>query len=141
MEELGKPLYQTCLHVTDSGCGIYNERPAPCRAFKCQWLRGVLEVDGEVDLEMRPDACGVIFDFQPLTAFGDVYTAWEIEPGASGREPAREIIVQLTERFLVRLINWTPDGGVGPGQATWLGPQSLVRQAEDLMWSWGSGVS
>lgn len=107
--ELKKAVWRTCAHVAASGCGIYDERPASCRSFACQWLRGVLEPDGSVDLGLRPDACGVIFDYQPGTAFGDVYTAWEIEPGATARDPARDVVEGLAERHSVMIIAPDPD--------------------------------
>ncbi|MCG6986804.1 MAG: hypothetical protein LJF06_01255 [Gemmatimonadetes bacterium] len=126
VHELEKDAWQACKHLHSSGCGIYARRPASCRNFACQWLRGVLEVDGTVDSDLRPDACGVIFDYQPGTAFGDVYTAWEVEPGASARGHARDIIEGLAERFRVMIVS--PDRGgedgtfrrrfVGPGDGT-----------------------
>jgi hypothetical protein len=47
--ELSKPAGVECEHVTPTGCGIYDERPASCASFACLWLRGV---DG---LDRRPD--------------------------------------------------------------------------------------
>lgn len=135
VHELEKGAYETCAHLCDAGCGIYAERPRSCQAFKCQWLRGVLEVDGAVDLELRPDACGVIFDYQPETAFGELFTAWEVERGASLSGPAKSIIEGLAERFLVILVTPEPDGGQGPGERSFLGPPQLVAQAADAMWS------
>ena len=113
VHELEKTAWQTCAHLRSTGCGIYARRPESCRSFACQWLRGVLEVDGTVDPSLRPDACGVIFDYQPGTAFGDIYTAWEVEPGASTRDPARDLIEGLAERFTVMIV--APDSGGGEG--------------------------
>jgi hypothetical protein len=98
-------------------------------------LRGALEVDGAVDTEMRPDACGVIFDYQPDTAFGEVFTAWEVEPGASASGHARSIIKGLEETFLVIIVTRGPDGETGPGERSFVGPPHLVTQADDVMWS------
>lgn len=124
--ELAKGLYEPCEHLcTRGGCGIYAERPASCRTFECQWLRGLLEVDGSIDPELRPDACGVIFDYQPGTALGDVYTAWELEPGASVTSPAGDIIEELAERFLVVVMSPSPDGEEGAADRRFVGPQRL----------------
>lgn len=123
--ELAKGLYEPCEHLCRSGCGIYAERPAPCRTFECQWLRGLLEVDGSVDPGMRPDACGVMFDYQPGTALGEVYTAWELEPGASVSGPAADIIEGLAERFLVVVMSPSPDGEEGAVDRRFVGPQRL----------------
>lgn len=108
--ELGKDRYQPCAHLGGSGCGIYAERPTSCRRFECQWLRGVLEVDGSVDPTLRPDACGVVFDYQPESAFGEMYVAWELEPGASASAPARDVVRELAEGFLVMVVTPGPDG-------------------------------
>jgi len=116
VHELDKRAYEPCTHLCASGCGIYAERPASCRTFECQWLRGALEVDGSVDLALRPDACGVIFDYRPDTAVGEMFTAWEVEPGASASGPARSIIEGLEERFPVVIVTRDPDGEQAPGE-------------------------
>jgi hypothetical protein len=108
VHEIETGMYESCAHRCEGGCGIYAERPRSCRTSECQWLRGVLEVDASTDPELRPDACGVIFDYQPERAFGEMYTAWEVEPGASARGPARSIIQGLEENFLVILVRHGP---------------------------------
>lgn len=135
VQEIDKGTYETCTHLCEEGCGIYAERPGSCQAFECQWLRGALEVDWASDTEMRPDSCGVIFDYQPLTAFGDVFTAWELEPHASESGYPRRIIEGLAEQFLVIVVPRDPGGQKGPGERSFVGPPHLVTQATDLMWS------
>lgn len=132
--ELQKGRYEPCTHLCVSGCGIYAERPGSCRTFECQWLRGALEVDGSIDTELRPDASGVIFDYQPDTAFGEMYVAWEVEPGASARGHARSIIEGLEERFLVMIVT-RPDDEKGPGERRFVGPPHRVAQADETVWS------
>ena len=133
--EIEKDTYEGCEHLCEVGCGIYAERPGSCRTFECQWLRGMLEVDGTIDTDMRPDSCGVIFDYQPETAFGDVFGAWEVEPGASASGHARNIIKGLEERFLVMIVTRGPDGEEEPSERRFVGPAHLVAQAADVMWS------
>ena len=123
VHELGKDAWQACTHLRASACGIYASRPESCRNFECQWLRGVLEVDGTVDTNLRPDACGVIFDYQPGTAFGDVFTAWEVEPGAASRGHARDIIEGLAEGFPVMILAPDPEGRAGTFRRRFAGPQ------------------
>jgi hypothetical protein len=135
VHEIEKGMYETCEHVCEAGCAIYAERPGSCQTFECQWMRGVLEVDGAIDIEMRPDACGVMLDYQPDTAFGEVFTAWEVEPGASASGHARSIINGLQERFLVMIVTRGPDGERGPGERSFVGPPHLVTQATDQLWS------
>lgn len=135
VHELGKGTYQACPHLCEAGCGVYADRPGSCRTFECQWLRGVLEVDGTVDTDLRPDACGVVFDYQPGTAFGEAFLAWEVEAGASARGAARDIVAGLAETFLVLVTNPGRDGGKGPGDWRFVGPPDRVQQASDVMWS------
>ena len=139
--EFAKGTYEACKHLCETGCGIYAERPGSCRRFECQWLRGVLEVDGSVDTALRPDSCGVILDYLPESAFGAVFVAWEVEPGASASGHARDIIEGLAERFLVLVMTRDLDGGKGPGDRRFVGPHHLVSQASDVMWSSGSDTA
>jgi len=132
-------MYEACEHLCGAGCGIYAERPDACRTFECQWLLGVLEVDGSIDTEMRPDACGVIFHYQPDSAFGEAYTACEVVPGASGSGHAEHIIKGLAERFLVMIVTPSPDGEEGPGERSFVGPQHLVTRATAVLWSRPAG--
>jgi len=133
--ELDKGTYEACTHLCDNGCGTYATRPESCRRFVCEWLRGVLEIDGTVDTDLRPDACGVVLEYRPGTAFGDVFRAWEVEPGASARGRARDLVEGLGERFLVVVMRCGPPGGEGLGGARLVGPPRLVSQASDVMWS------
>jgi len=135
VHEMGKGPYQACMHLCATGCGIYADRPRSCRTFECQWLRGTLEVDGSIEGDLRPDSCGVIFDYRPDTAFGEVYTAWEVEPGASARGPARDVIRGLEERFLVVVMTGGREGVGGLPACSFVGPPHLVAQASDVMWS------
>jgi hypothetical protein len=135
VHELEKGTYEACTHLCEVGCGIYADRPGSCRRFECQWLRGVLEVDGTVDTDLRPDSCGVVFEYQPGTAFGDVFKAWEVEPGASMRGHASRIIEELKERFLVVITTCEPHPEKRQGDRRLMGPPHLVAQASDVMWS------
>lgn len=133
VSEFDKGPFETCTHVCETGCAIYPDRPEPCRAFRCQWLRGLLEIDGTIDPELRPDASGVVFDFQPQTPYADVYTAWELEPGASDRHPARGVIEGLQEHFLVMVVRRNAGGSRGMAQRRFVGPAELVKRAEEAV--------
>jgi hypothetical protein len=130
VHELGKGTYEPCGHLCASGCGIYPDRPGSCRTFVCEWLRGVMEVDGALDTGLRPDACGVIFDYDPGSDLGERFTAWEVWPGASAVSPAREVLEGLSENFPVAVVT-----RAGPGPAAilrrWVGPPHLVRRATE----------
>ncbi|MEM7415905.1 MAG: hypothetical protein AAF389_10445 [Gemmatimonadota bacterium] len=135
VREIGKEMYESCTHLCEAGCGIYAERPGSCRTFDCQWLRGAVELDGVDATELRPDACAVIFHYQAESRFGEVFTACEIEPGASNRGHARSIIERLAEESLVMIVSPSRDGAKGPGERSFVGPRHLVTQATALLWS------
>lgn len=52
--ELAKPAGRPCVHL-GQGCGIYPDRPSPCRVFTCGWL--ATEALGEL---WRPDIAGFL---------------------------------------------------------------------------------
>lgn len=64
VEELQKPLLTRCPHQNPAaigpGCRIYSERPGACAAYRCSWL------EGELDLDDRPDRVGVLFEHTRL---------------------------------------------------------------------------
>ncbi|MBL8678172.1 MAG: hypothetical protein JNK05_03360 [Myxococcales bacterium] len=98
---LAKPARRACDHVRRSGCGIYDERPEPCRDFHCLWLRGAVG-DGE---ESRPDALGVLFDQCALRATGEVVTvACELWAGAAALPEARRAIEAVVEAIAPRVL-------------------------------------
>jgi|LNFM01.1.fsa_nt_gb hypothetical protein len=86
---LSKAARRACDHVRRSGCGIYDERPEPCRAFHCLWLRGAVGAA----IESRPDALGVMFDQCTLRGSGELITvAYELWNGAFAAPEARSAI-------------------------------------------------
>ncbi len=64
-EEIG--IDHPCPHATDSGCGIYAERPVePCKNFKCGWLID----ESPLPDWMRPDNAKVIVMFNKYSREG-----------------------------------------------------------------------
>lgn len=56
-----KPSHTPCEHCDhEVGCMVYFNRPAPCRAFECFWLKSQ-GTNWEMAPELRPDRGGVIF--------------------------------------------------------------------------------
>ncbi len=39
-EDIAKAAGESCRFLTAHGCGVYAQRPAVCRAFRCDWLLG-----------------------------------------------------------------------------------------------------
>ena len=81
---------QACKHRTESGCGIYEDRPQdPCRTFQCGWLNGTLPEDES----FRPDKCGAILLTDRQQAG---WTVWRAVPvGRSVPEETVSIIASL----------------------------------------------
>jgi hypothetical protein len=134
---LEKGSYLDCDKICDTGCSMYADRPESCSKFECLWLRGMLGDEDEPDTRKRPDSCGVMFDYQRDTKFGEVFKAYELEPGSSDWMRAKNIINRLKKRFLV--IIFTHDGGRDPntGHATGkrriVGPPRLVTHAAEVL--------
>jgi hypothetical protein len=55
--QLQKPAMVLCPNCTGTDCGIYERRPAACRAWYCAWRR----IDS-MPAETRPDILGVMFE-------------------------------------------------------------------------------
>jgi len=71
IEELQKPAGDWCVHVVrGKGCGIYENRPGPCRAFRCYWL-----LQPKLDDAWRPDRAGFL-----LRDVGSGVLLVEVEP-------------------------------------------------------------
>lgn len=124
VEEIPKPNYQRCQHVGMFGCTIYAERPDSCQNFQCLWLQGVIDADSHVEL-LRPDKLKVMFDYQPDTKFGEVFKAYDVEPGATDRPAARTIIETLAADHLVVIM--------GPKKRQLVGPKKRVKAAERVI--------
>ena len=77
--ELAKPSGTPCPHLTAQGCGIYAERPASCRHFRCAWLA---RDSALLTTALRPDRSGLVV-WQEKTRLGVTVVAQETEPGAT----------------------------------------------------------
>jgi hypothetical protein len=56
--EVPKKAGEICPHVCAGGCAVYQSRPAPCREFECEWLKGTALAEGL----LRPDKEGLVLD-------------------------------------------------------------------------------
>lgn len=109
VDELGVAAGRRCHHqrVGPHPCGIYEGRPAICRAYRCLWLGGGLRDDD------RPDRLGALLD---LRAEGPVVRLEirELERGHFERSlRLQEIAAQYRESMPVRITDvddlWNPD--------------------------------
>ena len=89
-----KPPHTRCENQSPSGCGVYADRPTPCRTYRCAWLEGQW-VDAE-----RPDRLGVIFD-----ASVGAINAREVFRGGFNRARAKARLLELHQLGLhVKLV-------------------------------------
>lgn len=60
--ELDKPRNKWCAHaVPGQGCGIYSDRPTPCRAWECVWLMSQ-RTSQPMPEELKPNRTHVVID-------------------------------------------------------------------------------
>jgi hypothetical protein len=99
IDETAKPAWQRCEHQCDTGCGIYSERPASCRGYRCLWQEG--RIDG--DERRRPDNLGLMFDFRSLDGGPVRLCATEVRRGALQEPQASYILEQLAQKTNVMI--------------------------------------
>ena len=56
VKDIDKPAGVRCKYITEH-CSIYKERPQGCRDFNCAYIQM-----NKVNIAMRPDNCGVVFE-------------------------------------------------------------------------------
>lgn len=75
---------ERCRHLTEGGkCGVYDERPTPCRAFECLWLAGRLPFE----TTWRPDRLGLLLTGMEIEGNHLLY-AYEVWKGAAVSSPS-----------------------------------------------------
>jgi coenzyme F420-reducing hydrogenase beta subunit len=105
--ELDKPEGVPCQHLTDQGCGIYEDRPEACRTFEC--LYKVVDMAPR----MRPDRSGFITTTQD-TRLGKSLVMFVIGPiDPKAKKKARQMAKKLRLHMLWRRQNLPQLKGVG----------------------------
>jgi hypothetical protein len=92
--ELSKPYYETCRHVCNGGCAIYDERPASCRSYYCAWRLG--QCDGQ-----RPDQSALLVDMGPVIGpDGEAicFHVYECRPGSLDTDEGERTVRQLSKK-------------------------------------------
>lgn len=107
VEELGKPHYRPCPHVTENGCAIYDHRPPSCQGFGCLWL----DIPG-ADESLRPDNLGAVFTLDQKTLpdgnalFLEV---WEVKEGAMKAKRVRDLAGSVDrQQRMISATCWYP---------------------------------
>jgi hypothetical protein len=98
VDAIGKLGGEDCAHRSETrGCGIYAERPAVCRDYRCLWLSGGLRDDD------RPDRLGAVIDLARPGA-GPILLIREALPGAFDRSTRlQEIAAEFRGSVPVRI--------------------------------------
>jgi len=87
VKELGKPNYQTCKRLSETGCTKYLKRPKGCKDWSCLYLLGAQD--------RRPVDSGILIDVdgQRLLA------VYETRPGAWEESGNKEEAVRVFKMF------------------------------------------
>jgi hypothetical protein len=109
VEEMDKAAGDRCQHVTNSGCSIYENRPASCQGFTCLW-KGAPE--GSVSQMDRPDRLGFVM-WPQKTLLGDTIVVNEYVTGSTATPHGREYLERFASTFPV-LISTNPRKVLGP---------------------------
>lgn len=89
--EIQKPEAKRCRFAEIRGCSVYQSRPATCRQYRCEWLRGN---GGKGD---RPDKVGFLVDGRETPMLGVQNIAREIRPGATTSERGRKAMKRFAK--------------------------------------------
>ena len=112
IQEFQKPLNTRCRHENGK-CSIYDERPASCREFLCEYAAGLL---GPID-QWRPDQCGIMVTADANEA-GTLFEIdlYEATPGAlNDRNLVRTLVQNVSASYRslievleipVRVVEW-----------------------------------
>lgn len=123
---LAKPAGRWCGHCRPGrGCGIYETRPEPCRAFHCLWM-----TQDWLGPEWKPERSKLVLTIDPGTRFLLVQVdpgaanAWRAEPyyrslkqwSAAGAARKQHVVVFLNKSATVILPDRdVPLGLMAPG--------------------------
>lgn len=91
--EIAKPSGTPCPHLSARGCGIYDERPASCRHFRCAWLA---RDSALLTTALRPDRSGLVV-WQEKTRLGLTIVAQETTPGAARASRVAVLLRELAQ--------------------------------------------
>ncbi len=111
----------SCAALGARGCTIYERRPHICRAYRCLWL------EGKLDLEDRPDRLGAVLDLVHEGG-GTLLAIREASPGATDANPRlAAIAARWREAMPVRI---TPAGDASSGDAP---VRTLLAGGEEIV--------
>jgi Fe-S-cluster containining protein len=110
VEEIAKPIGAWCPHcIRQKGCAIYQERPASCRTFYCQWM-----LAKGLGPEWKPERA----KFALIKSAGGTHLTALVDPGfpsAWRRSPYYENLKHWAVEAAQKLPDlWLVDAMIGP---------------------------
>lgn len=99
---LSKPVGVRCVHMSQTGCGIYQNRPSACREWYCMWLRDNRGIFSE---DERPDRVGIFLTAsKPTAQGGQVIFAHPVHADAMTNPAATALVERLRKYVPVRVL-------------------------------------
>jgi len=121
VHEIEKQPWTDCQHQIETGCAVYQDRPAMCKSFYCLWQTGLGETFD------RPDSIGVIFaptnGKTPFTGEMEVQ-AYELHEGAALLSKPATIISRLVSKGALVIVHTH-----GGAKYRLMGPEKKVADA------------
>ena len=96
--ELDKGINTPCVHLVQTGCGIYETRPESCRIYNCAWLHGHF-----ADYE-RPDKTGIVWSFEEIEGLDGLLVHAMILDGSVPLERVQTMYSRLQKSCAHRLM-------------------------------------
>lgn len=113
--EIGKKAGEPCRHLTESGCGIYDNRPEVCRAFECGW-----RLNPKYRADERPDQVGIlVLGSVPL----GMNVAHEARPGAFESWKGERLLKREAHRKILAISDY---GKTQVKDLRLVGPASMI---------------
>jgi hypothetical protein len=103
-----KPAGVACpyLNAEDSGCTIYETRPATCKSFECMYIKLARRSDVETPETLRPDKSGVMIVHNPQRLYFTCHVYDPARPEAWRAPEVQEVILRLLEEGFKVIISW-----------------------------------
>ena len=101
IDELDKKFCTWCVHAKPAdggGCTIYENRPTPCREYRCGWLVSQDIPGKEMPLNMRPDHSRCMFSVHPENTKHTYVHCFPAYPDAWKKGQVWDKIQDLVER-------------------------------------------
>jgi hypothetical protein len=119
VRELEKPPLTKCKNQCDTGCTIYDSRPATCREWTCSWVRD----DEFLSDRDRPNEGGLLFVHRSYVdllngtmidgSIAPLLKCHEVTPGALDRPRSQSVLDRLNKKGYTIIVYkyQEPDGG------------------------------